>query len=142
MAEDCRAPTEDVEELSTSMDEGESDGDVEDGDGGGDGDGDVEDGGDGGDDSGEVELDVVDPRVTGVGLDNATGTDVKFTQVLLMGIGAAVPGTMGTAVVDTGGCSDVTEDVEVITLLTDTGEAVGTVDMKEVDSFLCQRSVL
>ena len=55
---------------------------------------------------------------------------------------AAVPGAMGTAVVGTEGCSDVTEGVEVITLLTDTGGTVGTVDMKEVDSFLCRSSVL
>ena len=127
-AEDCRATAEDVEELSTSMDEGETDGDIEDGD-------------DGGGDGRVAELDVVDPMVTGVGVDNTTGPDVKFTMGMLMGLSAAVPEVVGAAVVIVEVRSDVTGDVEVITLLTDTGGTVGTVDMLEVDPFLCWGSV-
>ena len=59
-AEDRRSPIGSVEALSMTEDESEDDGDIEADD-------------DGKDDDEAAELDVVDPVVTGVGVDNTTG---------------------------------------------------------------------
>ena len=117
-AEDRRSSIGSVEALSMPKDENEDDGVIA-----------VDD--DGGADDGAAELDAVEPVVTGAGVDNIMGLCVKFTRGTFEGLSAVVAKVVGATVVVVEVRRDVTEVVEVVILLTNTG---GATDLVEVDS--------
>ena len=123
-AEDRRSSIGSVEALSTPKDENEDDGVIE-----------VDD--DGGADDGAAELVTVEPVLTGAGVENIMGPCVKFTRGTSEGLSAVVAKVVGATVVVVEVRRDVTEVVEVVIWLTNTGSTIDTV---EVDSFSCRDS--